>query len=189
MHSFISFSTRVGLFAAVAVVLSFWQFPVLFMPSFLTLDISDVPVLIGGLLGGWPAALAIAAVKNTLRLFASSSFGIGEIANFILSMTYVTVALALRRTGVWAYAIATVALAAMAVLLNFTVLLPLYQSAFHISTEQLLALTRAAGNRVFTVWDLMWWVIVPFNLIKGSLVALLAVPIYRRLRVPFARLP
>lgn len=52
MHSFISFSARVGLFAAIAVVLSFWQFPVLLMPSFLTLDISDVPVLIGGLLDG-----------------------------------------------------------------------------------------------------------------------------------------
>lgn len=187
MHSFISLATRVGLFAAIAVVLSFWQFPVLFMPSFLTLDISDVPVLIGGLLNGWHTALAIAAVKNILRLFASGSFGIGELANFTLSMTYVTVALTLRRCGWYAYLAATVALAAVAVLLNFTVLFPLYQTAFRISTEQLLALTRAAGNQVVTVWDLMWWVIVPFNLIKGALVALVALPIYRRLRVPFGQ--
>ncbi len=187
MHSFITFAARVGLFGAIAVVLSFWQFPVLFMPSFLTLDISDVPVLIGGLLGGWHAALAIAAVKNTLRLFASSSFGIGELANFLLSLTYVTVALGLRRYGRLAYVAATLALAAVAVILNFTVLLPLYQSAFRISSDQLLALTRAAGNRVFTVWDFMWWVIVPFNLLKGLLVALIALPIYRRLRIPFGR--
>lgn len=152
------------------------------MPTFLTLDISDVPVLIGTLLLGWPAGVAVALIKNVIHASVSSSFGIGEIANFTLSLTYISTIYCLRRLGFFAYVAGVAALAAMAVFLNFTILLPLYQEAFHITTEQLLAITRAAGNEVFTVWDFMWWVIVPFNLVKGGIIALLAVPIYRRLR-------
>lgn len=179
----ILFAVRVGLLAAIATVLLFWHFPLLFMPAFLTLDISDVPVLVGTLLLGWPSGVAIAVVKNLLHLGVSSSFGIGEIANCTLSITYITLIYFCRRFGLWAYLIGIAGLSAMAVFLNFTVLLPLYQTAFHISTEQLLSLTRSAGNPTFTIWDFMWWVIVPFNIIKGALVALLSYPIYRRLRL------
>lgn len=182
MNRSIRFATRAGILAAISTLLTFCEFPVLFMPAFLSLDISDVPVLIGTLLLGWPSGVAVALIKNLLRATASSSLTIGEIANFSLSVTYITVLILLRRTGLWAYMASTVALAAMAVLLNFWVLLPLYQEAFHITTEQLLSLTRAAGNPVLTIWDFMWWVIVPFNLIKGALIAVISVPIYRRLR-------
>ncbi len=182
MNASIQFAARVGILAAFATVLAFWEFPVLFMPAFLSLDISDVPVLIGTLLFGWPTGVAIALIKNILHASVSSSFGIGQFANFILSVTYISVIHLLRKTGIFAYIAAIIALAAMAVFLNFTILLPLYQEAFNISTEQLLALTRAAGNNVVTIWDFMWWVIVPFNIVKGSLIAALGVPIYRRLR-------
>lgn len=182
MNPSIRFATRVGILAAIATVLSFWELPLVLMPSFLSLDISDVPVLIGTLVLGWPSGVAIALIKNILRATASSSFAIGEIANFTLSVTYITTIIFLRKTGIIAYIFATIALAAVAVMLNFWILLPLYQEAFHISTEQLLSLTRAAGNPVVTIWDFMWWVIVPFNLVKGALIAAISIPIYRRLR-------
>ena len=179
----ILFIVRVSLLASIATVLLFWHFPLLFMPTFLTLDISDVPVLVGTLLLGWPSGVAIAIAKNLLHLGVSSSFGIGEIANCMLSITYITIIYFCRHLGFWSYLLGILGLSAMAVFLNFTVLLPLYQTAFHISTEQLLSLTRAAGNPTVTIWDFMWWVIVPFNIIKGSLVALLSFPIYQRLRI------
>ena len=159
---------RVSLLAAIAAVLMLWQFPLPLMPAFLTLDISDVPVVVGALLFGWPAGAAIAILKNLLHLPVSSTFGIGEIANATLALTYITVATLLRRWGWLAYVAAIGAIAAVAV--------------FLISTEQLLAMSARAGSQLITVWDFMWWVIVPFNLIKGGLITLLALPIYRRLR-------
>ena len=173
---------RVSLLAAIAAVLMLWQFPLPLMPAFLTLDISDVPVVVGALLFGWPAGAAIAILKNLLHLPVSSTFGIGEIANATLALTYITVATLLRRWGWLAYVAATCAIASVAVFLNFTLLLPLYQSAFGISTAQLLTMSARAGSQLITVWDFMWWVIVPFNLIKGGLITLLALPIYRRPR-------
>ena len=53
---------RVSLLAAIAAVLMLWQFPLPLMPAFLTLDISDVPVVVGALLFGWPAGAAIATL-------------------------------------------------------------------------------------------------------------------------------
>lgn len=181
MSRAVRFITYVGLLSAFATVLMFWQFPVPFMPVFLTLDVSDVPVVIGARLFGWAAGAAIAVVKGLLHLFASSSFGIGEIANGILSLTFITVLQLFRRSGLFAYALATASVALVACILNFTVLLPAYQYAFGISTEQLLALTRQAGRNVYTIWDFLLAVIIPFNLVKGGLVSALSLPIVRRL--------
>lgn len=73
------------------------------------------------------------------------------------------------------------AMTAAAAFLNLAVLLPLYFAAFRIDEAQLLAITRSVGTPAADMTDYLLMVIIPFNLIKGTAVAVLSEFLKRRL--------
>ena len=77
-----------AMLAAVAVVLQYLEFPVPLVPSFLKMDLSDIPELIGAFVIGPTAGVLICLVKNLLHCAVSMSFGIGELSNFILGAVF-----------------------------------------------------------------------------------------------------
>ena len=85
--------TITAMFAVISAVLMFFAFPIPFLPSFLTLDLSDVPVLIGAFVLGPVAAIAITLVKDLIHMFfQTSTAGVGELADFIITSSFVIVA-------------------------------------------------------------------------------------------------
>ena len=146
------------------------------------IDVSDVPAVIGLFSMGLPAALFITAVKDIIHLLVSQSLGIGEVCNFFVSLVYLT---ALRyiypRSRFMGWAAAVSAMTAAAAFLNLAVLLPLYFAAFRIDEAQLLAITRSVGTPAADMTDYLLMVIIPFNLIKGTAVAVLSEFLKRRL--------
>ena len=131
---------------------------------------------------GLPAALFITAVKDIIHLLVSQSLGIGEVCNFFVSLVYLT---ALRyiypRSRFMGWTAAVSAMTAAAAFLNLAVLLPLYFAAFRIDEAQLLAITRSVGTPTADMTDYLLMVIIPFNLIKGTAVAVLSEFLKRRL--------
>lgn len=77
---------------AVAVVLQYIEVPIPFIPSFIKLDFSDLPELIGAFAYGPVAGIIIALVKNIIHLAVSQSGYIGELSNFILGAVFAAVA-------------------------------------------------------------------------------------------------
>lgn len=168
--------------AALGVILTYVEIPLPFMPPFMKIDISDVPSMIAFFALGFPTALFVTAVKDIIHLFVSDSLGIGEICNFFVTLTYLV---AFRygsiHSRIAGYGAAILAMTAVAAFLNVYVLLPLYFAAFHIDESQLLALTRAAGNPVESLAGYILLVVVPFNLIKGTLVGAVSEIVRKRL--------
>ena len=80
--------TTIGFMSAMAFILMFVHFPVKFI-GFLELEISDVPALICALTYGPAAGVFVELVKNLLHAMTSSTATVGEIANFIMSSSYV----------------------------------------------------------------------------------------------------
>ena len=81
-----------AMLTAVAAVLQFIEFSVPLVPSFIKLDISDLPALLGTFSLGPVYGVAIQLLKNLLHLPFGSSAGVGELSNFILGAVFVFVA-------------------------------------------------------------------------------------------------
>ena len=81
------FYTNISILAASGTILMYFQLPYPFL-TFLKLDASEVPVLLGAFAFGPVAGIVIELIKNILHLFSTQSAGIGELANFIAGSTF-----------------------------------------------------------------------------------------------------
>ena len=73
-----------AMLCAVAFVLQFIEFSIPLIPSFVKLDLSDLPALLGTFSLGPVYGVVIQLVKNLLHLPFGSSAGVGELSNFLL---------------------------------------------------------------------------------------------------------
>ena len=78
-----------GVLAAVATVLRFLETSIPLIPTFYKLDLSNIPALLGGFALGPIAGTAILFIKNLIYLPFSQTFGVGEIADFVISIALV----------------------------------------------------------------------------------------------------
>ena len=79
----------VAIMSALSIVLMMLEFSVPILPFFLKFDISDFPALLTSFsIGPW-AGVTVCLLKNLLHLFFSSTGGVGELANFIISAFFV----------------------------------------------------------------------------------------------------
>ena len=173
--------------SALATLLMYFEVPVPMMPGFLKLDASELPAVIGVFLLGPLGGVWIELLKNVLHGLNSQTMGIGEAANFLVGISFVVpIGLLYRRnntrTGAMIALLAgTLTMAAAASLLNYYVLLPLYQWALHFPMEAVVAMGSHANPQVVDLTSFIAWAIAPFNLLKGALVSLLALAVYRRI--------
>ena len=82
----VRYLTVTAMLSAVAYILMFLDFSVPFMPSFIKMDLSELPALIGSFAMGPLCGVIICLVKNVLHLFITSTGGVGELSNFILGV-------------------------------------------------------------------------------------------------------
>lgn len=86
----IRYITVTAMLSAVAYVLMFIDFPIPFLlPSFIQMDISELPALIGAFAFGPVCGVLVCLVKNLLHLLITSTGGVGELSNFILGVMFV----------------------------------------------------------------------------------------------------
>ena len=81
--------TVTGMLSAIAFILMYIDFSVPFMPSFIKMDISELPALIGSFALGPIPGVVICLIKNLLHLMRTTTGGVGELSNFILGASFV----------------------------------------------------------------------------------------------------
>lgn len=81
----------VAMFTALAFAVSFLHFPIFPAVPFLELDFANVFFMIEGFIFGPVETLVSIAAKELLCLLKTSSGGVGELANFIMSAAYIIV--------------------------------------------------------------------------------------------------
>lgn len=85
----VRYLTVTAMLSAIAYILMFLEFSVPFMPTFIKMDLSELPALIGSFAMGPVCGVIVCFVKNVLHLFVSSTGGVGELSNFILGVAFV----------------------------------------------------------------------------------------------------
>lgn len=177
--------THIGILSALASVLMFLSVPLPFLPDFLRLDLAELPALIGLFTLGPVGAIAIEGIKNLIHLVSTRTFGIGEFANFMVGSSFILGTYwGLRcQFGTWlSLALGVLVLTFSAAIVNLFVLIPLYSWALGIPVEALVKLGQAANPQIVDLVSLIIWGIVPFNLVKGILVASAAAVVLPRLK-------
>ncbi len=174
----------VPLLSAIAFILMYMEFQLPLFPSFLKLDLSTLPSLIGGLMFGPAAGIMIELIKNLLHLLLKNTDGllVGEIANFIAGASFIYTAILVQRVRkgkaglIMGLLLGTVVMTAIMSVANVYVVFPAYAVLYQMSIENMLA-----SFQLDSLWSLVVYVIAPFNLVKGVVVSLVAYPIYVKL--------
>ncbi|MEG2929845.1 MAG: ECF transporter S component [Oscillospiraceae bacterium] len=177
--------TSTAMLAAVSTVLMFFSFNVPLMPSFIKMDLSELPALIASFTFGPVAGITVCLVKNLVNVFFTTTGGVGELSNFLLGAAFVAPAgyiYKIKKTKKGAMIASLVGAGAMAVLSvfsNYYVVYPVY-TAF-MPMEAILGMYRAINPSVETLWDALIWFNMPFTFIKGMISVVVTMLIYKPL--------
>jgi len=147
--------------------------------GFLRLELSDIPAIIGGFQFGPLAAVIIELIKNLIKLItASKTAGVGELANFAVSIAYVVPAAYLYKKlsgkhKEWiGYGVGTVSMAIVGMIMNYFVMIPLY-SKFAGGIDNIIALASTVPG-IHDKFTLILYGITPFNIVKGIFMGIVA---------------
>ncbi|CEI81509.1 riboflavin transporter [Oceanobacillus oncorhynchi subsp. incaldanensis] len=168
----------IALLSTISLVLFFINFPLPFLPTpYLKVDFSDVPALIASLIFSPLAGVLVVGFKNLLYLAVSGSGEpIGVLSNFVAGvMIVLPVSLIYHRVKglkglITGLAAGTVIMAVGMSVLNYYFILPAYGwfMGWEMS-EQVKWVTVIGG-------------VLPFNFIKGIIIAILFIPLFNRMQ-------
>lgn len=175
--------TVTAMLSAVATVLMFFSFNVPLMPSFIKLDLSELPALIASFSMGPVAGAVVCLVKNLVNLFFSTTGGVGELSNFLLGCCFVVPAgiVYQRKQNLAGAVIGSVsgsaAMAVLSVFTNYFVVYPIY-TAF-LPMETIMGMYQAINPNVETLWQALLLFNMPFTFIKGLCSVVITLLIYK----------
>lgn len=178
--------TKIAMLSVIAYVLmTFVHFPIPIFPSFLKFDISDLPALIGGFAMGPVAGVMIIAVKNLLHLFQTDTAGIGELSNFLvasammLPATWIYRRAKTKSSAIIGLVIGVIAMAVTGALTNYFIIIPFYSKLMPI--DVIINTGTVINAKIVNIESLILYGIVPFNLFKGTITALVTLILYKRI--------
>lgn len=171
---------KIAMLSVIAMILMKLEFALTFLfPSFLKLDISDIPALLGGLALGPVSGVLIILFKNILKIivFGTGTAGVGEIANFTVGMFLVFIASFMYdkkknvKSLILGLVIGTIVMSLAAGILNYYVFIPLYAKGMGAPIDAFVQFAKKVNHNVVDFKTLIYWAIIPFNLLKGLIVS------------------
>lgn len=151
-----------------------------FFPSFLELDFSEVPAIVGILTVHPFAGLIIVILKNILKvvLFGTNTAYAGELANMVVSLGYVLPLTLmtlkrnhLKQVGI-GMALGVISMTLVGALINYYVTIPMYAKLF-MPMDTIIQMGHVIFPKIVDKFTLIIYSFIPFNLFKGTVVAII----------------
>ena len=172
MNNKVQKMVSIAMLAAIGTVLQFVAFPIMPAFSFLKIDFSDIPILLGMFLYGPLAGVITAFVRSLLHLFLTGLAPqnmVGDFASFLASSIFTLRIFYffgkkknIRTNRIVGLVSGILALTIFMSIANYFVITPVYLQLYGVTTQQFLGTSLASYVAIG---------IVPFNLIKGLLVS------------------
>lgn len=181
----VRYLTMTAMLSAVAYILMFLDFSVPFMPSFIKMDLSELPALIGSFTFGPVCGVLICLIKNLLHLFISTTGGVGELSNFILGAVFVWPAgLIYKRKKSKQMALigslsGAVIMGLISVVSNYFLVYPVYYN--FMDKELILASYQLIVPFVKNIFQCVVYFNMPFTVLKGLFSVLITFVVYKPL--------
>lgn len=177
---------KISLLSVIGFLFMFLEFALPIFPSFLKIDIGDLPALIGTFAFGPVAGVTIELLKNILHaLFYGKTMFVGELSNFLVGSVLVSVSgLVYSKNKTKVYALisliaGTLAMSAAAAVLNYYVFLPLYETVLHFPINAIVELGAKINPKITDLNSFIVWAIVPFNVVKGIFISAITLVVYK----------
>lgn len=167
---------KIALLSAIAVVLMYFDFVIPFIPfSWLKIDLSDVPALMGAFAFGPMAGVVIELLKNILIIIVkgSETMLVGQLANFMVGCAFVVPAAWVyhrnksKKTAILGMILGTLSIEIVGILANIYILLPAFGMAME--KEELIKYVTIG--------------LIPLNGLKSVLVSVITYTLYKRVSV------
>lgn len=183
----------IGISAAIAAVLHVLDFPlVVLAPEFYKLDFSELPVLLCGFYLGPSATVVCEGAKILLKLLlkGTSTAFVGDLANFVVGCSLVLPATIFyhahksKHSAIIGLAIGTLVMTVFGSAFNAVYLLPKFAQLYGIPLDTIIAMGTAIRGGVSNVSTFVLLCVAPLNLLKGTVVSVLTMLLYKRVAKP-----
>ncbi len=173
--------TVIAMLAAVSIAIYPIEFPLAFLfPDFLKIDFTDLPAIIGTVFFGPFVGICIEFIKNLLHFITQTrTFGIGELANFIVGAAYIVpLGIVFRKLkddkGYIIGAIAgALSMMFFACLFNYFVLIPFYLQTQGLPADVYVAAAQKVMGFVDSYPKFIIFSIGGFNFVKALMISFL----------------
>lgn len=187
-HTRIRELTVTAMLCAVATILMFLDFSLpMVIPSFVKMDVSELPALLASFSLGPVYGIAVCLVKNILNvIFHGSTGGIGELCNFLIGASFVGTAGLIyrfhktRKGAVIAALVGAVVMAVVSVPVNYFLSYPVYAAMFG-GIDAIIAAYQELRPDTNGLMECLLVFNMPFTLVKGLLNAAICFLIYKPL--------
>ena len=175
--------TRCGLLAAMAVILYYIEIPVV---AFYKLDLSTLPAILAGFAMGPVQGMAVVIIKNLVHLLGTSTAGVGEMADVLMSCAFVIPASLLyrrnktRKGALQAMLVGSAAMTVAGVLVNYLILIPAYQVLMNLPLEVIIGMGQKVFGFIDSTLKLVIFITAPFNLLKAAVLSGTTYLLYKR---------
>ena len=178
-----------AIFATMAAVLMLLEIPLFFAPGFYKLDLSELPIMICTFYLGPVSGVVAEFIKVLLKLLlkGTSTAFVGDFANFVVGCTFVIPASVIyharpsKKTALLGMLAGTLVMTVFGSAFNALYLIPKFAQLFHMELEKIVAMGTSVNKSITSVYTLVLYAVVPFNLVKGVIVAVLTLLLYKRI--------
>lgn len=182
----VRYMTVTAMLSAVAFALMFFEFSIPFLvPSFIQMDLSELPALIGAFaMGPWYGVI-ICLIKNLIHLLITTTGGVGELSNFILGAAFVLPAGLIyqrkktKKNAVIGSVLGAAFMALLSVVSNYFIVYPVYTAFLPMDT--ILAMYQEILPSADTLLKCLVIFNMPFTFVKGMLSVVITLLIYKHI--------
>lgn len=181
--------TYTALFAAIATVLMYFEFPVPLMPPFLKIDLSGAAILIGAFIFGIGPGIAMTLIKDLIHVTMTQSGGSGELQDFILTTILLVTAVTVykhhrtRKGAVLGCAAGSLAMACAGMLTNYFIIIPFYSKVMLMPLEAIFEVCAEINPYISGMGTYLLIGVLPFNIIKGIMITVITMLVYKKLSI------
>ena len=183
------FLAYTAIFSAMAGVLMFIEIPLFFAPSFYEIDLSEIPIMICTFYLGPVAGVVGELLKIVVKLVlkGTTTAFVGDFANFVVGCSFVLPASIVyhmnkgKKSALTGMIVGTLIMTVFGSLFNAVYLLPTFADLYGMPLDAIIAMGTEVNSAINSVSTLVLFAVVPFNLIKGAIVTLLTMLLYKRI--------
>ena len=183
----------VGICSALAAVLHILDFPLIFLaPEFYKLDFSELPVMLCGFYLGPVAAVSCEGIKILLKLLlkGTSTAFVGDFANFAVGCSLVLPAVVIyhlrksKTSALVGLLVGSIVLMVFGSAFNAIYLLPKFSQLYGLPLDAIIGMGSKINASIHDLTTFVLLAVAPLNLIKGAMISVLTMLLYKRVARP-----
>src|SRR5690554_1689251 len=189
----------ISILSALSVVLYYFvKFPLgvilPFIPGFLDIHFSAVPIYIGGYMFGPISGSIIAIIRFIVKLPGSSTLGTGELADLLIGLATVLVSSIMyhrnktKKTAKRASISIVFVWVIAAVLSNWLFILPFYMNLYGFDAVLGMLTVIPGVNEQNYMLLYILYAVIPFNIVLSGMVSFLTFVLYKRLSIVYKKI-